>query len=65
MKKLTVNLLSATLLALSTSALSGCAVTTAGIKKGDERNFVRSLNDVNAARAIKAAVLSVAQKTVF
>jgi len=54
MKKLTVNLLSATLLALSTSALSGCAVTTAGIKKGDERNFVRSLNDVNAARAIKA-----------
>lgn len=37
--------------------LSGCAVTTAGIKKGDERNFVRSLNDVNAARAIKARMM--------
>lgn len=27
---------------------------TAGVKKGDERNFARSLNDVNASRAIKA-----------
>lgn len=34
--------------------LSACAVTTAGVKKGDERNFVRSVNDVTAARAIKA-----------
>ena len=53
MKKLTVTLLSATL-AMSSLALSGCAITTAGIKKGDERNFVRSLNDVSAGRAIKA-----------
>lgn len=27
---------------------------TAGVKKGDERNFARSLNDVNAGRAIRA-----------
>ncbi len=27
---------------------------TAGVKKGDERNFARSLNDVNASRAIRA-----------
>lgn len=53
MKKLTVILLSTTL-AMSSFALSGCAVTTAGITKGDERNFVRSLNDVSAGRAIKA-----------
>ncbi len=53
MKKLTVILLTSTL-ALSSVALSGCAVTTAGITKGDERNFVRSLNDVSAGRAIKA-----------
>ncbi len=41
------------LLALSVLT-SGCAMTTAGIKKGDERNFVRSMNDVSAGRAIKA-----------
>ncbi len=35
---------------------SGCAVVTAGVKKGDERNFARSLNDVNAGRAIKARI---------
>lgn len=36
---------------------SGCTtVMTAGVKKGDERNFARSLNDVNAARAIKARI---------
>lgn len=29
-------------------------MATAGIKKGDERNFVRSLNDVNATRAVSA-----------
>ena len=39
---------------LSAALLSGCAVATAGVKKGDERNFARSLNDVNAARAVKA-----------
>ena len=37
-----------------TVSLSGCAVATAGIKKGDERNFVRSVKDVNAGRVIKA-----------
>ena len=35
-------------------SLSGCAVATAGIKKGDERNFVRSVKDVNAGRVISA-----------
>lgn len=39
---------------LCASLLSGCALTTAGIKKGDERNFARSLNDVNAGRVIEA-----------
>jgi osmotically-inducible protein OsmY len=56
MKKLTLVLLSSALV-LSSFALSGCAVTTAGIKKGDERNFVRSLNDVSAGRAIKSRML--------
>jgi osmotically-inducible protein OsmY len=53
MKKLTI-LLSASLLTFSSLSMGGCAVTTAGVKKGDERNFARSLNDVNAGRAIKA-----------
>jgi len=35
-------------------ALSGCAVTTAGVKKGDERNMARSINDVSAGRVITA-----------
>ena len=47
MKHLATLLLSATL-------LSGCAVMTAGVERGDERNFVRSLNDVNAGRAVEA-----------
>jgi len=34
--------------------LSGCAVATAGVKKGDERNFVRAVNDVSAGRVISA-----------
>lgn len=38
----------------SSASLSGCAVTTAGVKKGDERNLARSVNDVSATRAIKA-----------
>lgn len=42
---------------LSTSLITGCAVATAGVKKGDERNFARSLQDVNAGRAIKARML--------
>ena len=35
-------------------ALSGCAITTAGVKKGDERNMARSINDVSAGRVISA-----------
>lgn len=53
MKKLTI-LFSVSLLAGSSLTLGGCAVASAGVKKGDERNFVRSINDVSAARAIKA-----------
>ena len=34
--------------------VSGCAVATAGIKKGDERSFVGSIKDVNAGRVIEA-----------
>ena len=50
MKSLTI--LSAAILSLS---LAGCTtITTAGIKKGDERNFARSINDVSAERVIKA-----------
>ena len=36
------------------ASVSGCAVATAGVKKGDERNFVRSVKDVNAGRVISA-----------
>lgn len=51
MKKLTI-LLSAGVFALMTT---GCTTAmTAGVKKGDERNFARSLNDVTATRAIAA-----------
>lgn len=57
MKKLTVKFLASAALGLSVAVMSGCAMTTAGVKKGDERNFVRSLNDVNASRAIKARML--------
>ncbi len=39
---------------LTATLLSGCALATAGVTKGDERNFVRSLQDVNAGRAIEA-----------
>lgn len=46
----------ALILLLSAAILSGCAVATAGIQKNDERNFVRSLNDVNAGRAIEARI---------
>jgi len=46
------------LLALvSTSLITGCAVATAGVKKGDERNFARSLHDVSAGRAIQARMM--------
>jgi len=36
------------------ASVSSCALTSAGIKKGDERNFVRSLNDISAGRVIEA-----------
>jgi len=50
MKSLTI--FSAAILSLS---LAGCTtVTTAGVTKGDERNFARSVNDVSAERVIKA-----------
>jgi len=35
-------------------AASGCAVTTAGVTPGDERNMARSINDINADRVINA-----------
>lgn len=41
-------------LLLSSAHLSGCAVATASLQKGDERSFVGSLNDVNAGRAVQA-----------
>ncbi len=50
MKSLTI--FSAAILSLS---LAGCTtITTAGVSKGDERNFARSVNDVSAERVIKA-----------
>lgn len=47
MRKLTI--ISALAISLS---LSACAVTSAGVKPGDERNFSRSLNDVSVERVI-------------
>ena len=35
-------------------SVSGCAVATAGVTKGDERSFVGSIKDVNAGRVIQA-----------
>jgi len=49
--KHTLKLISVLLLSAS---VSSCALTSAGVKKGDERNFVRSLNDVSAGRVISA-----------
>lgn len=53
MKQLTM-ILSASILALGTFTASGCAVATAGVTKGDERNLARSIYDVSAARSIRA-----------
>lgn len=53
MKTLTT-ILCASVIAVSGLQLGGCAVATAGVKKGDERNLARSLNDINAGRAIRA-----------
>ena len=50
MKSLTI--LSLALLSVSVSACT--TITTAGVTKGDERNFARSVNDVSAERVIKA-----------
>ncbi len=41
-------------LVLLSITLSACAVTSAGVKKGDERNVARSINDVSAERVIQA-----------
>jgi len=54
MKTPHLTLILTTALSLSTLMMTGCAVTSAGVKPGDERNFVRSVHDVNAVRAIKA-----------
>lgn len=56
-----MRLLTITLASVALLTASGCAVTTAGIKKGDERNFARSLNDVSAGRVIKARMSRVAE----
>lgn len=48
------HLLRPTCALLLAATLSSCAVATAGIKKGDERSFVRSVKDVNAGRVIEA-----------
>lgn len=50
MKSLTI--LSLAVLSFSVSACT--TITTAGVTKGDERNFARSVNDVSAERVIKA-----------
>jgi osmotically-inducible protein OsmY len=42
------------LILILAAGVSGCAVATAGIKKGDERSFVGSIKDVNAGRVIEA-----------
>lgn len=42
------------LLLLLSASVSGCAVATAGFKKGDERSLVGSIQDVNAGRVIEA-----------
>ena len=42
------------LILLLAASVSGCAVATAGFKKGDERSVVGSIKDVNAGRVIEA-----------
>ncbi len=56
-----MRMLTIMVISLAAIAVSGCAVTTAGVKPGDERNFVRSLDDVNAGRAIKARMVRAAE----
>ncbi len=50
MKKLTIIFVASIL----SASLPACTLMTAGVKKGDERNFARSLNDLSAGRVIKA-----------
>jgi osmotically-inducible protein OsmY len=45
---------------LTASLASGCALASAGMKKGDERDFADALNDVNAGRAIEARMFRAA-----
>lgn len=47
-------LLKISTLALAALMFSGCAITTAGVKKGDERNLLRSSHDVNIDRVVRA-----------
>lgn len=48
------NFIQPVLILLLAGSVSGCAVATAGVKKGDERNLARSVQDGNASRVIRA-----------
>jgi len=48
------NLIQPALILILAASVSGCAVATAGVKKGDERNLARSVQDGNASRVIRA-----------
>ncbi len=48
------NLIQHAFVLLLATSVSGCAVATAGVKKGDERNLARSVQDGNASRVIRA-----------
>ncbi len=48
------HLIRPTIVLLLAASVSGCAIATAGVTKGDERSFVRSVKDVNAGRVIEA-----------
>ena len=54
MKHLLKNSVSLALCLAFATTLSGCAIATAGFKKGDERSFAGTMQDVNAGRAISA-----------
>ena len=44
-------------IAALTVAVSGCALGSAALKSGDEKTVVRTLQDTNAARAVRARML--------
>ena len=48
------NIIQPALILILAAGVSGCAVATAGVTKGDERNLARSVQDGNAARVIRA-----------